>query len=211
MIKNIMILSLFVVSWAISAMEESEPVLIKMEKPEFIELDCSTGVNSTCKGRCYEKKTKYNAISPCDQSLWTFYDPVMDVVDPCQDPAIYDEYNALKVHTCSINVIKKGIYFTNRINSILITKFEFNRKNNFPKRVLNTFFGQLISSGKEQDKIYAWVNKKEKILIHILGQYYFKKSQENIFVPNKNVEVFRFDSGIIQLEANKKDIYTVLF
>lgn len=190
MIKNIMMLSLFVVSWAISAMEQ----------PKFIELDCAKGTYSSCQGRCYEQETCFNNVSN-GQKLWLFQDPAIEYADESfQYPLIDYEHNALKVHTCYVTP-RKGGYFS----SMLIAKFELDPGNTVPERILNVFMLQAIFQGR--NKIYAWVEEKSLLLYLLETNYCFREPQEILFIPLTEKEVsFPQDPKIIQLEANKQDI-----
>jgi hypothetical protein len=215
MIKNIIMLAPFITSWAISGMESSKSegiesscpnAELKMPKQEFIELDCTIGVNSLCKGKYYEK--------PNSQKLWKFHDPLVNIDpainDPSKEPGKYDEFSALKVHTRLVDVKRKGIYFSKddiRYPHTLITKIELDGKNMFPRRVLNTFFMQLVLLVGRENKIYAWANEKER---KMLLSYGFKESKTPLLVPSTNVEVFRVGLKAVQLEADPESICNVL-
>jgi len=190
-IKKIFASSLFVISWSISAMEGG-----------FIELDCSKE-GYQCQGRYYTKETDSNAVSPCNQRVWTFQDPIMNDCsvseDPLQDPLNKYEYNALVVHTCSI-MCKVEMFFSN----MLITKIEVNSKNQHPRRALQTFFSQSFSG--IGDKIYAWVNLGSQLHELLIKDYCFTSSWQPFFIPHTETKVPYPPSTIIQLEARKSSI-----
>lgn len=197
MIKRILMLSLFVTSWNISATKTAE----------LIELS-PRGVYSACKGRYCKMETSFNAISLTGQEFWVFQDPTMDcrtaqtfqsLSEICSDPLL--DNSALNVHTCS--VIREGGYFSN----ILIAKFDLNPENNLPQRALETFLLQLIHL-KGSNKIYAWINQEnneENNLLNLLtNKYYFTRSKEVLFCPFTDKKIVLPNEYIIQLEVDRK-------
>ena len=199
MVKNIMILSLFVVSWAVSAMERAE---------KFVDLDCSQSLYSACKGRCYEKTTVFNAVSPFAQKLWAFHDPAIECTSLTFSESLEDlmdnGYNALKAHTCIIS--SGGVYFSNNLtDNILIANFQLHPDNQVPERTLALFFNHLLST--KGDKIFVWVNEDNGFLKTLLmSKYCFQESWTSLFTPFTRKRLSLPDEKFLQLEADKQAI-----